>query len=154
MTPVRSSSNASSSTRCCRLRIRRDIGDLRGVAVIEAELASTYLWQGRHDEALRHYRESVEQWQIIGTDSGRTTMNSLARSFLRRDHNGPADLAGAKAEILFHSAQILLRAGDRLDALTHAREALGLAERDRPALADQIRFLVRELESQDAMDVV
>jgi tetratricopeptide (TPR) repeat protein len=53
------------------LRIRQVIGDPRGLAITESELAAAYLWQGHHDEALLHYRASAEHWQRSGDDGGR-----------------------------------------------------------------------------------
>jgi DNA-binding SARP family transcriptional activator len=86
------------------LRIRHEIGFQRGVAVTEAELASTYLWQGRHDEAQLHYRESVEQWRQLGNDVGwSVSMNSLAWT--------------------------LVRGGDFAEAVVVAKEALAVQER-------------------------
>ncbi|HEX8867507.1 MAG TPA: BTAD domain-containing putative transcriptional regulator [Lentzea sp.] len=86
------------------LRIRREIGYQRGIAITEAELASTHLWQGHHEEALRHYRESVEQWRLLGNEVGwSVSMNSLAWTMIRR--------------------------GDFADALETVKESLAVQER-------------------------
>ncbi|PWK90018.1 DNA-binding SARP family transcriptional activator [Lentzea atacamensis] len=183
------------------LQIRREIGHRRGIAISEAELASTYLWQGRHDEALLHYRESVEQWRLTGNKRGwATSMNSLAYTHVRNGdfveaiaiseqafealeqldtvtpsamdtlaqaYAGMGDVGKAaqlyreifsshglgyigvrpQAEILFHGAQVLDRAGHRQEALPHARQALALAEQGRLGMVADVRQLVRDLEN-------
>jgi DNA-binding SARP family transcriptional activator len=61
------------------LRVRYEVGDHRGIAITESELATNYYWMGHLDEASHHYRLAVEEWGRTGDAGGRArSMNGLA----------------------------------------------------------------------------
>ncbi|MFD9699158.1 BTAD domain-containing putative transcriptional regulator [Lentzea sp. NPDC059081] len=103
------------------LLIRREIGYTRGVAITEAELASTFLWLGDHDQALTHYRESIEQWRLTGHARGwATSMNSLAYTLVRK-----GDFSEA-IEVVTEALDILGDASPfTMDTLAQAHAGLG-----------------------------
>ncbi|NKE61926.1 tetratricopeptide repeat protein [Lentzea sp. PSKA42] len=101
------------------LRIRREIGYTRGIAITEAELASTCLWQGHHDEALLHYRESVEQWRLTGNVQGwASSMNSLAYTLVHK---------GDFAEAISVANEALEAMDSAYDATPSAKDTLAQA---------------------------
>ncbi|MFI6098976.1 BTAD domain-containing putative transcriptional regulator [Lentzea sp. NPDC051213] len=135
------------------------VGNDTGRATSMNSLARSLIGRGDHAGAI-----TVANAALAALDPGSSAMPA-ARDTLAQAYAGLGDLdeavrvyrdlfsaerpaypsSGTKAEILFHGAEILERAGHRHEALTHAREALVLAERGRSALTDKIRVLVREL---------
>ncbi|GAB2852825.1 BTAD domain-containing putative transcriptional regulator [Lentzea nigeriaca] len=106
------------------LRIRQEIDHERGIAVSQAELASTYLWQGCHDEALRYYRASIEQWRRVGNDRGMSmSMNSLAWTLVcKGDFSEAVEVA---KEALALQEQLALQSPSTRDTLAQAYAGLG-----------------------------
>lgn len=123
------------------LRIRHVIGDPRGLAITESELAGACLWQGHHDKASLHYRASAEHWQRTGDDGGRArAISGLAWTLVCK-----GDFAEG-LEIATENEKLLISLGitDPVLPNIQARATFGLGDLDgavriyRDALASSV----------------
>ncbi|SEP88853.1 DNA-binding transcriptional activator of the SARP family [Lentzea xinjiangensis] len=138
------------------LRLRREIGDERGIAVSSAELASTHLWQGHHDEAVHYYEASAEQWRRIGNEAGLAmSTNSLAWTLVRKgDHARAVVVAkeGIELQAKFGEppptfkdtlAQAYAGLGDMAKAVEIYRDVLGSDALSSAGVLEKVEVLYR-----------
>jgi CHAT domain-containing protein/tetratricopeptide (TPR) repeat protein len=125
------------------IRLRQQVGDLRGLAVSLDHQATAFRELGRWDEALAAYRRSFQILDQIGDEFGKA--NSLASIGWVHDVQGDTartldayrealpmmrglgDRSG-EAAVLLGMAQIERRRGQHKVALGHARSAIQLVE--------------------------